>query len=313
MTPEDPDPPLAFERIARSRVAGCLAYGLMLPVAGLVCGLLAGLLGYGLSTLVGLKGDEGAWLLFIFFPVGFFGVLVWGLRDYRRRAKGRIEIHRDRLEVSGGSASRIFRFEDLEWIEGAGVAASLPVIKPSGYVMRLRDRDGTVLPLGVDEWPVKEIAQGLLDRAVPVMTRVFNARIEAGEAVDFRPGFLQSLRFLATGVLFTGTGAYLFFRWGELIRTEKTFRTVGLPILLVLTGTSALVMVRKARGGILIDRDGVRSRSSGERVPWGEIERLRLLPDAASLETQDGRTFTVGTFARNYEVCVSLLRSRIKE
>jgi hypothetical protein len=77
--PPAPEPPQVFERVGRAQLAGCVAYLLMIPAFIIVAGLIAGILGAGITQL--LKMGETASLVLCLIlaglsmiAAGYFGV-----------------------------------------------------------------------------------------------------------------------------------------------------------------------------------------------------------------------------------------------
>jgi hypothetical protein len=313
MMPGDPHSPLSFERLTGSKLAGCAAYLLLIPAAAALGALLGIVVGMGLGALARSE-TLGLLLTLIFAPAGLLGSLYWGIRDYRRRSGRRILIHLDRIEVGSAGTPEVFRFEDLEWIEGTTLAARMKgVLKPSGVLIKLRRKDGRMLSLAIEEWPLTEIAQGLLELAVPAMTRTLSRRIDAGETVELRPGTFAALWYLLVGIAFVSGGGFLLYSWWRKKQADESYRILGLPVFLMLTGISALCMVGRARGGLLISGTGVRRSRGDDVIPWEAIRQLHVLPDSFRIETQEGKALSVGILARNYEACLALIQARIKK
>jgi hypothetical protein len=130
----------------------------------------------------------------------------------------------------------------------------------------------------------------------------------AGETLEFRPARLMGLRLSIVGTALVALSGYLFFLWTRL-KVDRNPVRLGLPFFLFVTGATSLAQVARARGGVLIDRDGVRVRKGDPVIPW---PRLRLLSPEGSgmiLETDDGRKIRIGMLTRNYEACVAILKS----
>src|SRR6185295_8286887 len=118
----DPDPPLVFERIIRAKVAGCLAYMLMIPVAGIAGALIGGLLAFVVTTLAGGGDNVAAPVFLVCAPLGFIGCVAWGIRDFWRRSDNRVVLHRDRLELLRRNTPDAWRYDEIEWIEAPSLA-----------------------------------------------------------------------------------------------------------------------------------------------------------------------------------------------
>jgi hypothetical protein len=306
--------PLSFERVARAQVAGCFAYLLILPTLSLIGALVGGGLAAGFLHLTGLSGKTVESILLLGFAgIGGLGSAALVIREYRRRAGTRIVIHDDRLEVLFGNTPEIFRFQDLEWISGPSLAhvSQAPTLALNrSFELNLKRPGARPLKLQVEEWPVKEMAKVLLERAVPVQVQRLEARLEAGEIVDFRPSPFLALRYLITGMVCSIGSALLWYAWWQKIRTEKSVQVFALPLLLAVAGVSALFMVPRARGGVWVSRDGLRKQKGGSLIPWTKVAELQVLPDAVDIRIDDGSTLTLGMLARNYDAGLALLQAR---
>jgi hypothetical protein len=207
----------------------------------------------------------------------------------------------------------MFPYDEIDWIEGQGLSwlargKDLPL--KQSIVVTLAHRNGRLLHLRNEEWPLGEISHGLLTRVIPTLARHLNDRIEKGETLEFRPGRLQSLRYLLVGSFCTGLGGLMFYSWWETMRAEKSFRLFGVPLVLTLAGISALIMVGRSRGGITADRAGIRARREDRPIPWELIRNVETIGDGANLKTGDGTVLFIGMMVRNYDACLEMIRRR---
>jgi hypothetical protein len=306
-------PVLSFDRVLQSRIAGCAVYLLTLPVLVLIGAIFGAAGGYGLARIFPKAQLEAPLML----GLGGLGSLLavgYVLRDFRRQFGTRIQVHEDRLEVVSGGEPQVFPFRELEWIRGTGLGY-LSRLKgtplPQAHAVRLKGRDGRVLLLRLEEWPLVDLARALLDRAVPVMADQMSARMAAGETLQFRPSISLALGFLVLGLLGVGLGIFGLIAAWERYRKEGRFEYPRLLVFLSLMGAGALVGFWRSRGGIELGPTGVGRPGSGSPYPWDRIRQLHELPDALSVEIEGGPTLSVGMMARNYDVCLELLRRRL--
>jgi hypothetical protein len=304
---------VTFERLTRSKLAGCAAYLLMVPMLGLIGAIAGGFAGMGLALL--FRGGETLQMSLVgsFALLGLLGAFAMGIRDYRRRAGGVIRIDDDRLEVLRRAGPDVYRFDQLKEIQGCGFAFLKILEGPvhqSVPPLTLRSEDGRILSLSIEEWPLADIGAELSKRALPRLTERLKQRIEAGETVSFGSSRLLALRYLAIGLLCSTAGLALIYAWWRQTPEEHRYRALTLPLLLLTTGIGALAMVKRAGSGLSVGSTGVSGRD-GKLVPWTQLRRLRELSDSFTLETQEGRTLRLGMLAANYDVCLELLRSRV--
>jgi len=308
--------PQTFERVKRAQFAGCFAYILLLPTVTIVGALIPGLIASWIVNLA--KVADKPWA-----TAGALGVAALGglggaalvIREFYRRSGSRIVVHDDRLEVQFGGRADVYRFQDLEWISGPSLdyLSRLPVLTLNrSFVLALKRPGAQALQLRVEEWPVKDIAKVLLERAVPLQLDAMEARIAAGGVLEFRPSPLLALRYLILGTAALGLSAFLWFAWWQLIVAEKSFKAFGFPLFLAVVGCSALAMVPRARGGVWISRSGILKRKQGALIPWSKVTGLQVLPDAANIQLDDGSTVTMGMLSRNYDAGLALLRRQGK-
>jgi hypothetical protein len=211
-------------------------------------------------------------------------------------------VHADRIVRFRADAAVDYRFDDLRWFEG-----------PSLTHLRFRWNDGRRLDLTAEEWPVREIGEAVVARAVPGMVERWNRQLAAGEILVFRPAHLVTIRFLVLAVLFLGLGGYFLYRL-NLHGVQERYRRFVTPVLLIGAGLTSLVRMGQARGGMFISGEGVRRRSADPVIPWQGIRRLAVRPGEVSLEFLDGsKPITLSALSRNYPACFALLGDHVPE
>jgi len=302
--------PLSFERLPQAKFAGCLAYLLLIPVFAVVAALIVGLLVAGLWKLTGWKNETVPPLLML---AGFLGAIPFAIKGYLQRAGTRILVFSDRLEATEGMTPTVYRFDDLLWIEGPSLAfLSRPPASPltGSLAVTLKRKDGRRLILRNEEWPLRDVSAALLDRAVPVQARTMSERLDSGETIEFRPGVLQSVRYLIVGSIGLALGGFWLFLGLKAMQEDKSYKSLALPILVVTSSLSALVMVGRAKGSLLMDRRGIRARRRDALLPWERIRDVQVLIDAMNITADDGSILRLGMLARNYDACRELVRRR---
>lgn len=271
----------------------------MVPVFVVVAFVVGGLLGTVLAHLV--RWGEDAKMVVGLSLGGVLSVLavVWSVRDYRRRSADRIEIREDRLEKVWGKRMEAYPLDELEWIEG-----------PSLTTLTLKWYDGRKLRLRTEVWPVQEIGEALVSRAVPGMVRRMTERVARGEVVEFRPAAALLVRSVAAIVL--GLGVPGLFLYQATMSKGFRFRGLGVTVVLAGAGLTALVQWGRTRGRILVESAGLRSRKQDPVVPWDDLW-MDVRTEGLRLERGDGgKPIVLGSLARNYPVCVAFLSTRVQ-
>lgn len=302
--------PLSFDRLPQAQFAGCLAYFLLVPAFGVVVALVVGLATAGIWNLAGWRDGT---VPLILSAAGFLGAVCFGVRGYAQRAGTRILVFSDRLELTEGKTPVVFRYDELAWLSGPGLAfLSRSQLSPisGNYALTLKRKDGRRLELRNEEWPLPGISKELLTRAVPTMTRVLSDRLDSGETIEFRPGLLLAFRYLLFGAILTGLGGFLLLLGLKKIHEEGSYKSLAFPIFLTTAGLGSLVMVSRSRGRLLMDRTGVRARSRDPVLPWERIVDVQILPDAMNIKADDGRVIPLGALAGNYDACIELMNRR---
>lgn len=292
------DAPLIFSRKARSRVIGCLAYALLLPLFAAIAALAGAFLGMGISRLFPAREALGGWLTGALSAAGFLAAAVWGIRDYLRRSTDRVAVHLDRLEFGRGSRMLVIPFDQVAWTEG-----------PDLTRFRIKPRTGPPVVFQSEEWPVDELGKAWEARAVPAIVRRMTGPLESGEGLEFRASSLLALRIGLLGLLLVAGAAGLLYRWLRMDPGEGRGYSLASPVFLVTTGGVMILNALRARGGIIVYRDGVRRRRSDATIPWGRVRLLTAKSGGLVLDLDDGTTITMGSLTRNYPVCLELLRS----
>jgi hypothetical protein len=289
---------VVFERVSGSRTRGCIAYLLMVPMFALIGGLVGGAAGMGLLWILNVDKTMQEPLGLLLFSLGALFFAYWGIRDYFRRAGTRVRVHEESLEVLRSNKSYVYSFEDLEWIEGT-----------SSTELSLKCSGRGPLVFKAEEWPLKGIHKALARTAVPRLVYSFNSRIESGETLEFRPANIRGVKLRIGGVSLVVLAGYLVYRWLFVLTTDRSPFQLGLPFFLSTTGATCLVRSRQARGGVLVEKAGIRPRKDAPLTPWPRVREITLGEQGARIELDNGEVITVGRLTRNYDACVAVLRT----
>ena len=275
-----------------------LASALLLPLFAAIAALAGAFLGMGISRLFPARETVEGWLAGARSAADFLAAAVWGIRDFHRRSTDRVAVHLDRLEFGQGPRMIVVPFDQVAWTEG-----------PDLTRFRIKPRTGPPLVFQSEEWPVDELGKAWEAQAVPAIVRRMNGSLELGEGLEFRATSLRSLRIGLLGLLFVAGAAGLLYHWPRMDGGEGRHYSLASPLFLVTTGGVMILNALRARGGIIVYREGVRRRTSNATIPWGRMRPLTAKSGGLVLDLDDGTTITMGSLTRNYPVCLELLRS----
>jgi len=296
--PENAGKVVDFERVSGSQTSGCVAYLLMVPMFALIGGIVGGFSGMGLLWLLKVEKTMQEPLGLLFFALGALFFAYWGIRDYFRRACTRVRVHEGSLEVLRSKTSYVYSFEDLEWMEGT-----------SSTELSLKCAGRRPLVFKAEEWPLQGIHSALARTAVPRMVHSFNLRIERGETMEFRPANYREAKLRIGGLSLVALAVGLVFRWIFVPMAERTYYQLVLPLFLAGTGSLLLVQSGQARGGVLVEKAGIRPRKDDALTPWPRVREITLGEQGARIDLDNGGIITVGRLTRNYDACVAILRT----
>jgi len=153
------------------------------------------------------------------------------------------------------------------------------------------------------------IYKALARTAAPRMVRALNSRIEAGELQEFRPTNHRALRLGIAGLGVVALALYLFYRWMFVLVAERSVFQLGVPVFLAGLGTTWLVQSGQARGGVPVEKAGIRRRKGEAVTPWQKVREVRLGENGARIELDSGEVILVGLLTRNYHACRAILRT----
>jgi len=300
--------PQVFERVGRAQLAGCIAYLLLVPAFVIVAGLIAGVLGAGISQLLKLGETPSVVLSLTLAGVSMIAAGCFGVRNYRSRAGARVEVAADYIESTGDLKPRRIRYDDLEWIQAYGAA-----------ILKLGAKGGVRLDLRSEEWPIEKIHQALLVRAVPLIAARCRDRVLDGKDVVFETPLRQVATMVVVGavlLLVAGMAGTQYVRMAA--RGETKYSKVGqagLVLAFVAGGLGSIYRGFADRKGYVVTERGIRiqGRPDSER-PWSALREGRETSATLLLHFDDGKKpIRISSLRRNHGVMVALVKSLTAE
>jgi hypothetical protein len=289
--------PARYQRAGSSKIVGCLVYLVVAPFVALCLALfLAVPLMYGLEAL-GLSRDRASAPFLVLLPLIGVGVAAWGYRDYRRRAALEVVIDRDRVTIGIDSRRTVLRFEDVVSIRLVPTRIDFACV--------LVPRSGRVLRLPPEVAPFTLVREPLEVTLIPEMVQRLDERIARGEAVTLR---ILLVRLLVT--MFRGFGALLV----SVFLLANPWTTL-MGILVV---RHAIAVIRQSwlgiRGGIIIDREGLRRFSDALATPasWDRLERIRSDPIGLVLRSREGQIFALSSLTDDFWPALGWINARVR-
>lgn len=304
------DGPQVFRRRLGSRIVGLLAYTFL--------GLAAGVLGLALGSLVGFAAwavilplSEGAqpYALGAGALTGGLGAVLLTMRVYRRRRRGEVRLHHDRLEWEHQGRVRTVRWEQFE----SGVPAGIDNIGLAD--LRLPVRGGEPLVISAEQYPVKEIGERISERLSPRARDELEARLAAGPLVlsvdrsaiqkGIRAGIVASL--FLTGLMVLWIRSWLSGRRGGWIWIP--IGLAGAVTALQVRLLFDLLALRKL-AAVEISESG--ARTVGDPLPWAPWSDLtwKSIPGGLILMAPDRAPMLISTLAPNFTQVAEWIRSR---
>lgn len=289
--------PARYQRAGSSKIVGCLVYLVVAPFVALSLALfLAVPLMYALEAL-GLSRDRASVPFLVLLPLIGVGVAVWGYRDFRRRAALEVVIDRDRVTMGIDSRRTVLRFEDV---------ASIRLVPTRiDFACVLVPRSGRVLRLPPEIAPFARVREPLEVTLINEMVRRLDERVSRGEAVTLR---IPLARILVT--MSRGFGALLI----SVFLLANPWRIpMGLLVM-----RHAIAVIRQSwlgiRGGVVIDREGLRHFSDAPATPtsWDRLERIRSDPIGLVLRSTDGRVFALSSLTDDFWPALRWINARVR-
>lgn len=303
--PTDPAPPAQFfERVERAKLAGCIAYLLLIPTFMVVAAIIVGMIFVGISAL--LKLGEPASLVASLVPAGIamIGAGWFGVRNYRSRNAARVEVSTDFIECTADVKVRRIRFDDIVWLQCYPSSA----LKVAGK--------GIVLTLRVEEWPIEKIHEALQARAVPRVAARLREGVLDGRPATFSTPKTQVASYFVLGVILLAIGGAATARYVTLTAKEGSRAgQVGLVLALAVGGAGLIYRGLVERRGYQVSEQGIqRMGDPAGRRDWASLLEGRVTAGQMLLNFSDGKPpFKVSALCRNFSVMVALVKSLTPE
>lgn len=223
-------------------------------------------------------------------PHGVIGITADG-----RRVE--VVIDRDRVTIGIDSRRTVLRFEDVVSIRLVPARIDFACV--------LVPRSGRVLRLPPEIAPFALVHEPLEVTLIPEMVRRLDERIARGEAVTLR---IPSARLLVT--MSRGFGALFI----SVLLLANPWR-IPLGILVV---RHAITVIRQSwlgiRGGLIIDREGLRRFSDAPATPtsWDRLERIRSDPIGLVLRSREGQVFALSSLTDDFWPALRWINARVR-
>jgi membrane protein implicated in regulation of membrane protease activity len=303
--PPAPEPPQVFERVGRAQLAGCVAYLLMIPAFIIVAGLIAGILGAGITQLLKMGETASLVLCLILAGLSMIAAGYFGVRNYRSRSGARVEVTADYIECSGDIKTRRIRYDDLEWIQAFGSA-----------ILKLGAKGGVRMNLRSEEWPVEKIHDALMVRVVPRMAARNRDEVLDGKEIVFATPMRQvAWMFVFGTALLMVAGTIGLKSFGNPANGSGRIGLAAVIFAFAAAGVATLIRgVSEGRSYVVTER-GIRAQTvaSAERV-WSGLADGRVTKAGLWLNFQDGmKPIKISGTRPNFAVMVALVKSLTAE
>jgi hypothetical protein len=289
--------PARFQRAGSSKIVGCLVYLVVTPFVALFLALFFSVpLMYALESL-GLSRDRASAPFLVLLPLIGVGVAAWSYRDYRRRAALEVVIDRDRVTIGIDSRRTVLYFEDVVSIRLVPTRIDFACV--------LVPRSGRLLRLPPEIAPFALVREPLEVALIPEMVRRLDESIARGEAVTLRIRSTRSLVMMSRGF---GTLLISVFLLGNPWRIPMG----------ILVARHAITVIRQSwlglRGGLIIDREGLRRFSDAPSTPmsWDRLERTRSDPIGLVLRSREGQVFTLSSLTDDFWPALRWINARVR-
>ena len=302
--PEAPPPSQFFERVEQAKVAGCIAYLLLIPTFMIVAGIIVGLIFAGLCTFLKMGQAAELWFCLVPSALAMAGAAWWGIRNYRSRKGARVEVAADYIECTGDMKVRQVRYDDIEWFQ-CYPASSLKVAGKKG-----------VLTLGAGEWPIEKIHETLQARVVPRLAARLREGVLDGKPALFSTPGTQVASYFALGVVLLLIGGAATARYLTMTETKHSrLGQAGVVLALVAGGAGLIYRGVVERRGYQVSEQGIRRVGGKEGLrEWSALLEGRLIASQMVLSFNDGKPpLKISAIRRNYAVMVALVKSLTSE
>jgi hypothetical protein len=247
---------------------------------------------------LGLSRDRASSPFLVLLPLIGVGVAGWGYRDYRRRAALEVVIDRDRVTIGVDSRRTVLRFEDVLSIRLVPTRIDFACV--------LVPRSGRVMRLPPEIAPFALVREPLEVTLIPEMVRRLGERIARGEAVTLR---IPPARLLVT--MSRGFGALLI----SVCLLVNPWRI----LVWVLVVRHAITVIRQSwlgiRGGLIIEREGLRRFSDAPATPtaWDHLERIRSDPVGLVLQSSEGQVLALSSLTDDFWPASRWIDARVSD
>jgi len=269
--------PATFQRKALSKATGCLAYILMIPLAAVFIALFLHFPIYYLLKKCGVPEEYAECTFPILLPIVTVGVVVWGTRDYRRRAALKVIIDRDGVVVD--RATKVYSVSTAE-VKGIHLVPT-----GSSVACILERADNSTMRLPPEIAPFSSVREPLEAALITRLVQDLDERMSRGQSLAVRESRLTAMRRILKGLfmILLAVRGIGFFRLG--------IRQIHQGWLWL-------------KGGFALYGRGLCHPGGDERclIPWDELECVRHDANGLVFRSPGGPTFAASPFAKNYWV-----------
>ncbi|MCP4376513.1 MAG: hypothetical protein GY794_10120 [bacterium] len=272
--------PATFQRAGSNKLFGLLVYILWIPTIVVVLGWILLMIVVRLLTALDMGANFSMAVIIILLLMLLVGVIIFGVRHYRRRAFIKIVIDRDRIVINRGRKPLEILLTEIQGICLGRFGSDAACI--------LDRLNGKPVCLPPNIAPFSAVEPALNETVIPHLLMELNERLENGQPVvvceSHLKAFLRMVGGLCTILVSTLT-----------LSQRGSF---GSGFMRVRCGWIGM------RGGFILYRGGLSPRSGDERslVPWEDLKCIRCDMRGLVYRSVKGETFAASPVARNYVV-----------
>jgi hypothetical protein len=284
-----------FRRPATNKALGCAMYALLLPIAAVfVFGMAFGLavaIGHGAGLPGGFALAVG---LLIALPL-LGGVVLFGVRDYQRRANLELLVDEDRLRLTRGPESQVLLFSEIRGIER--------VPHRGNVCCRVSMLDGRRIVLPPEVATFDRVRTALEATLVPVLSERLDARLATGETVSSKVPAKYAVTTMMRGM-------------GRIVIAAAIFLTLKVYLALGLLNGGRKLFVdgyRSLGPGVTVHFDGLMPTNDPfvDPVKWEWLVVKQETGAGLVLESDFGERFYVPELAPNSWVLGYWIREQL--
>jgi hypothetical protein len=288
--------PVRFARAGGSKALGCLVYAVLIPVLGLIVGMLgAALAMWGArsakvsETWQGVAAGAAG--------LALFGAVAWfGWRDYHRRAGAEVVLSEDQIEVASGGERVQIRYAD--------VSAVLLRFEGWSPTLEVRTDDGRRRRVPSDIAPFERAEPVLLEVLLPRLLERLERELAAGRAVHVKESGARSVGRIFYGLFLLLIAPLLIL---TLHHAARGFDALRLGVARIRQGW------RGRGGGFTLTSEGVLPPGEEARaIPWRELTAESLDGHGITLVSLEGARVSASRFAENFWPLSRLIAARLK-